>query len=100
MPGSLSPTPFVGRTHSPPPGAHVPALLRCQPRAAGPETAGLAEPPASFPTPEEQRGLGVSPAGLAGSPRGPLGSRLAVAQLLSACWLVGPQGDAAFSGEV
>ena len=100
MPSSLSPTPFVGRTHSPPPGAHVPALLRGQPRAAGPETAGLAEPPASFPTPAEQRALGVGPAGLAGSPRGLLGSRLAGAQLLSACWLVGPQGDAAFSGEV
>ncbi|XP_042112735.1 upstream stimulatory factor 1 isoform X5 [Ovis aries] len=58
VPSSLSPTRFVGRTHSPPPGAHIPALLRCQPRAAGPETAGLAEPPASFPTSEEQRGLG------------------------------------------
>ena len=54
----------------------------------------------SFPTSAEQRRLGVSPAGLARSPRGLLVSRLAGAQLLSAYWLVGLQGDAAFSGKV
>lgn len=99
VPVSLSPL-FVGRTHSPPPGAQVPALPRCYPRADGPDTAGPAELPVSFPTSADQRRLGVSPAGLARSPRGLLVARLAGAQLLSAYWLVGLQGDAAFSGKV
>lgn len=83
------PPPFVGRAHSPPPSARVPALLRCLPRG---RDRGPAEPRALSGPPSAAPGRRGSAA--AARARGLPGSRA------RACWLRGLQGRAAFSGKV
>lgn len=83
------PPPFVGRAHSPPPSARVPALLRCLPRG---RDRGPAEPRALSRPPSAARGRRASAA--AARARGRPGSRA------RACRLRGLRGHAACSGKV